>query len=181
MAAPGSRILLPYFSRTGRVERVAREIAAELSGRAQVVLAPIQPARERAYWNWLMLSFLPGSSVRLASPHAAPAADFEMVCLGLPKWTVSCPPVNRFLSGDWVAGCRFATFVCYGGFDESRYVRSLHARLSRKGGAVIASALFRRSEVDAGTHGQNLVDFCDAMLGALQGSRQLDPDPANVG
>ncbi|RPI27043.1 MAG: hypothetical protein EHM61_09785 [Acidobacteria bacterium] len=170
------RILLSYFSFTSRVESLARQIETCLTPRHDVTLTAIRPVRDRSYWHWLLLSFIPGSSVAITSPPTD-LRSFERVCLGFPKWTFSCPPVNRYLATLPALNqtARFGLFMAFGGFDEDRYLRDFAVRVSRKG-RVAATLAVKRSLIEAPECASYVHRFCELLVEAPSPSAALKLD-----
>ncbi|RPJ86899.1 MAG: hypothetical protein EHM18_03865 [Acidobacteria bacterium] len=160
------RILVVYYSFTSTVESLARSIETHLARGHQVTVTRIRPVRNRPYWQWLLLSFIPGCSVAITGPP--PNLDgFDRICLGFPKWTLSCPPLNRYLAMLPILPpeTSIGLFMGFGGFDEDRYLREVTARVSRRGRLVASLAVKRKL---AGTpESLSLVrQFCDALVDA---------------
>jgi hypothetical protein len=137
-------ILVAYFSYTSHVETLARMIESQWRSEHEVLVAPIVPVRNRPYWNWLLRSFLPGSKVA-TRPIPATIDQFDRVCLGFPKWTLSCPPLNDYLSRlPDQQKVPLGLFMSFGGFDEDRYLEELGRRTSKKGRLAVTLAVKRR-------------------------------------
>ncbi|MFB3903157.1 MAG: hypothetical protein ACE15E_06865 [Acidobacteriota bacterium] len=169
------RILVVYYSFTSTVETLARSIEACLAPGHQVTVARIRPLRERPYWRWLLLSFIPGSSVAIVDPGLDPRG-FDRICLGFPKWTFSCPPLNRYLAmmPKLPPETSLALFMSFGGFDEDRYLRRMVARVSRKG-RLIATLAVRRKLARTPESLSLIRQFCDAVVdGRSSASLKLD-------
>jgi hypothetical protein len=158
------RILLVYYSFTSSVESLARSIEACLLPAHSVTTEEISPIKARSYWNWLLLSFIPGSSVAIAS-RPVDLDSFDRICIGFPKWTFSCPPLNRYLAElpRLRPQTRLGLFTSFGGFDEDRYLRELTARISRKG-RVAASLAVKRKLVNTPEYTSLIRQFCDALV-----------------
>ena len=157
------RILIAYYSYTSRVETLARSLAACLSESHEVTVAPIRPLRERSYWNWLARSFVPGSTVAI-EPFGFHVQDFDRVCLGFPKWTLSCPPFSRFLNSlPQQSSSVLGLFMAYGGFDEDRFFRSMTRRAQAKG-RVVARLAVKRTRIESPACEAVVRAFCDAVV-----------------
>ncbi len=154
------KILVVYFSYQSTVEMAAESIAAHLVELGHAVqTARIQPAKARRYWKWLLLSFLPGTRVRIR-PVQIDFGSFDRMCLGFPKWTFSCPPINQFLAtADIPRSVPIALFTVYGGWDEERYLRTMIRRVSRTN-PVVAWLALKRKRVLAGKHLDAISGFC---------------------
>ncbi len=172
------RILVVYFSFTSTVERLAQSIESCLAPRHHVTVTTIRPVRARSYWYWLLLSFIPGSSVAIENPPEK-LDRFDRVCIGFPKWTFSCPPLNRYLAilPDMPSDMGLGLFMGFGGFDEDRYLRKIEARVSRKG-RLVASLAVRRKLVDSARSASLIRQFCNALVeGGSLASFKLDSTP----
>jgi hypothetical protein len=110
------------------------------------------------------LSFLPGSRVPIL-PLGLEAKRFDLLVLGCPKWTFSCPPFNEFVSRlDPARGTRAAFFTTYGGFDEKRFLRSMVHALERVGLNVVGQVAVPREKVRSDEYAATVDEFCDAIL-----------------
>ncbi len=158
------RILVVYYSFTSTVESLARSIAACLAGRHDVTITSITPVRGRSYWTWLLLSSIPGSSVAIGNPPAD-LDGLDRICMGFPKWTFSCPPVNRYLAmlPELPPETSLGLFMSFGGFDEDRYLREIAARVARKG-RLVASLAVKRRLADTPESLSIVQQFCDALV-----------------
>lgn len=137
------KILIAYFSWRGATHRVAARLRDDAAGH-EVLFLRIAPRRDRKYWRWLMLSLFPGSSVDI-DLGAIEASKYDLILVGSPKWTVSCPPFNRLLrrlSG--TTGKPVGYFMTYGGFDAERYVRATLKALESMGMKPIGSLAVKR-------------------------------------
>ena len=156
--------MIVYFSRTGHVEKLAEHLRAHLLPFGEVAMVRIEPVRQHGYWIWLACSFLPGLRVPI-QPVTTDLGEYDVVCLGFPKWTVSCPPVNQYLRSMQVKpGKRIGLFMSCGGFDEERYLRSMIKKVTRKGARVVAAVAIRRSTIRDGTFRNSLESFCRKIL-----------------
>ncbi|HXK61286.1 MAG TPA: hypothetical protein PLP42_15475 [Acidobacteriota bacterium] len=170
------KILIIYYSFTSSVERLAGSIQAFLSPSHQVSLATIRPERDRSYWHWLLLSFIPRSSVAIKAPAPDPTC-FDRVCLGFPKWTFSCPPLNRYLSAfpKLSPDACFGLFMSFGGFDEERYLQGIARRVSRKG-RLAATLAVKRRRIESPEAGLLVRRFCDSLIEAPSPAVELKLD-----
>ena len=158
------KILLAYFSWTGHTEKVAGEIHRLLKGSHQVEMCRIHPVKARGYWRWLALSFLRGSRVRI-TPTVTDLRPHDLLILGSPKWTVSCPPLNqyiRLLTGH--AGKRLIYFMTFGGFGQERFRDMIVRRVERRGLRVEGTLLVKRRHVQEGRFAEQVQDFCRRLL-----------------
>lgn len=150
-----------YYSRTG----TTRSVATDLDERfADATVHRIRPKSQRSYPNWLARSFVPGSSVDI-EPMRTDLTGETAVFIGVPKWTLSCPPVTEFLDRATLTGVPLGLFVTYGGFDEKRYTEHLVRRLKREGADVRATLLVQRDELGTAQYDDGLSEFTGAVLG----------------
>ena len=146
------RILVAFFSYTGNTRIVAEALSERLQGSCDVETVEIVPTRNRCYLHWLAYSFVPDSQVEIRNPEIALSA-YDAVALGFPKWTLSCPPLNTFISRFRnVGGPRFFLFMTCGGFDEQRFLRSVTTKLTRTGCNVVGALTVKRNQVKEGTY-----------------------------
>lgn len=140
------KILIAYFSWTGNTRTIAQEMASVLQPEHSVSVFEIIPLKERNYWEWLLLSFIPGSKVQIKNIDIDPS-EYNHLILGTPKWTLSCPPINQFISTlNWKG--KTSIFMTYGGFDEDRYLRSLQKRLEKFGHKISGTLKIKRREIE---------------------------------
>ena len=157
--ARGVRILVASYSRTGTTARLAGRATALLGELGhEVVEVAIVPRRELPYPVWLGLSFVPGAAVPLAGRYPDPSA-FDACLLAVPKWTLACPPVNRYLDRFGRRLPPTALVLTFGGFDEVRYLRSLERRLHRLGVVHLGALLLKRRTVESGAFEADLRAF----------------------
>lgn len=146
-----------YYSRTGNTERVATDLAGQLSNPK---VLKIQPVTDRTYPNWLVRSFVPHSTVPIR-PVETDVREYDPVFLGTPKWTLSCPPFTAYLSKLRITDVQTGLFVTYGGFDRERYVNSLSNRLKAKDANLVSSLSVKRSAIGTIQYFSGLERFLD--------------------
>lgn len=154
------KVVVVYYSRTGNTKAVASTIADNLD---LATLQSIQPRTERSYWNWLLRSFIPESSVAI-EPIETDLRDAEAVFLGTPKWTLSCPPITEFIRHAELNDVPTGLFVTYGGFDEHRYAQSLADQLKNRGADVQATLLVKRDAIGGDDYYDRVNTFCRQVL-----------------
>ena len=138
-------------------------IAQNLAGH-EVSIRRIIPVKDRGYTSWLALSFFPGSRVSIL-PFDVDVCDFDLVVLGCPKWTFSCPPFNELTSRLETKVARAAVFfITFGGFDEERYVASAVRNLRKRGFEVRSVLKVRTKNVQSGEYTSLVDDFCRGLL-----------------
>ncbi len=158
------KTLIVYYSWTGAVEKMAEQIRLHLKPFSEIVEERIVPVQEHGYWGWLMRSFLPGWRVPIR-PAGTETGAYDLVCLGFPKWTLSCPPVSQYVAAmRWPSGQKFGLFMSYGGFDGERYLKDMMKRVARKGARIVAAAPIRRGAVRDGSFKDAMERFCRELL-----------------
>ena len=153
-----ARLLVAYFSYTGDTKRVAEALLERLRG-YDVETEEIVPTHKRSYLHWLAYSFVPNSEVDIADAEVD-LSKFDVVLLGFPKWTLSCPPLNRFIHKIRnVDKPRFYLFMSCGGFDEQRYLDSLSRKLKKMNCSVVGSFTVKRREIQKETFSDSIDQF----------------------
>jgi hypothetical protein len=110
-----------------------------------------------------LYSFFPGSRVRVEAINSD-VSSYDLICLGSPKWTFSCPPFNEYLH--MLRGCRgkrFVLFATFGGFRERDFTTRIISSLKRKGASSISVLTVERRHVHDGAY-IKLVDDFSALL-----------------
>ena len=159
------KILVPYYSRSGYTERLAKALAAELIVRGhEVVLEKIVAVRERNKWLLVppLLPLLPLLPLYLLyppfrhgwlrryrqaeqdiKPLAHPdVSGFDLIILGGPKWLYISFPVARYLKTvQGLSGKKVGAFATFCGpplqvFELEMLFRPLMDRIHAKGACV---------------------------------------------
>lgn len=149
-----------YYSRTGSTRAVSSEIETHIDPDR---VERIRPRSRRTYWNWLLRSFIPGSTVDI-EPLLTDFRGATGLFLGSPKWTISCPPVNEFLKRARIDDVPMGVFVTYGGFDERRYLELLVDRVKASGGDVRATLLVKQDRIGSESYHERVASFCQSVL-----------------
>lgn len=153
------KALLCYFSYTGYTRTVAKRLNELLRLRYHVDLLELTPKKSRPYLIWLIYSFLPNSRVAI-NDCISDLTGYDLVCLGAPKWTFSCPPFNEYLDSlSNGTGKKLALFITYGGFRKQDFVRRIVNSLERKGVASIHVLMIRRRMIANGSYLALVDDF----------------------
>ena len=157
------KVLIAYFSWTGMTEKVADRIAKNLS-KQEVEVRRMMPSKQRGYLAWLTLSLFPGSRVKIQQLDCD-LSGFDLVMMGSPKWTLSCPPFNEFLGRlRNQLGKKVVYFMTYGGFDQERFARRAVSRLNALGCQVVDVLLVKRRLVETGEYAGVVDQFCARIL-----------------
>jgi hypothetical protein len=165
---PRPRVLVAYFSYTGNTRIVAEALSENLQRSSDVNTVEIVPERNRSYLHWLMYSFVPRSEVEIKNPEVD-LAGYDAVVLGFPKWTFSCPPLNRFIVRlRRVSGPKFFLLMTCGGFDDRRFLRSIKRKLVQTGCNVVESLTVKRNDVRRKEYGMAVDLFAKVVEEHLQ-------------
>lgn len=154
-------ILLVYFSLTGNTKSVSQEISKHLSINNKVDICEIIPKKSRKYFQWLLMSFIPGLKVKIQST-INDISKYDLVILGSPKWTINSPPLNEYLNS--LIGCHnqmAAVFITFGGYGEKKYLLQIKNSLIKKGLQPIDSLAIKRGSLNKGEHYMLIKTFCN--------------------
>ena len=150
-----ARLLVAYFSYTGDTRRVAEALLERLR-RYDFETVEIVPTRKRSNLHWLAYSFVPNSEVDIANAEMD-LSKYDAILLGFPKWTFSCPPLNRFIHKMRnIDKPRFYLFMSCGGFDAQRFLDSLTHKLTKKGCNVVECLTVKRNQVQRDTYAESV-------------------------
>jgi len=153
------RLLVAHFSYTGNTKRIAQGLSEKLQQSYDIEIVEIVPTHKRSYLHWLAYSFVPDSEVEIENPETE-LSHYDVVLLGFPKWTFSCPPLNRYIRKLRSLGKpRFYLFMTCGGFDEQRFLNSMTRRLTKMGCNVVESLTITRKQIQDGTYAQSVDSF----------------------
>jgi hypothetical protein len=154
-----ARVLVAYYSYTGNTKRIAQALADRLQNFCDVKNMEIVPTCKRCYLHWLAYSLVSDSEVGIENSDVE-LSHYDVVLLGFPKWTFSCPPLNRFIRKlRSVNGPRFYLFMTCGGFDEQRFLDSLTHKLDRMGCNIIGSLTIERKQIQRETYCKSVDSF----------------------
>lgn len=154
-----SGTLVVYFSRTGRTERIALEIAAA-SG------ADIERIEERRGRSGLLGYLRSGREayrkqlVEIEPPSKRPS-DYDLVVLGTPVWAGNvCSPVRAYVAAFKGTFKRVALFCTEGGSGAPRVFGDL-AELC--GLSAIATLVILEKEIKANSYNDKLAQFIESI------------------
>jgi len=154
-----AKLLIAYYSYTGTTRSVAQSLAERLREFFDIEIVEIAPTRARCYVHWLAYSFIPGAEVEIVTPEME-LSKFDVVLLGFPKWTFSCPPLNRFVHKlKSLDKPRFYLFMTCGGFDDQRFLGNVTRKLAKTGCNVAGSLTIERKMIQRGTYRSSIDTF----------------------
>jgi len=134
------KILVIYYSQTGRTKRVAKELTDILGSRgAEVKQARIEPEEERDY-NTNITEARKGVAAKVKLT-LTDVSVYDLLCMGTPVWSSApAPSVNGYLATcSGLEGKKAACFATYGGGSARSTLEKLRAKLEEKGAKVIGS------------------------------------------
>jgi flavorubredoxin len=154
-----ARLLIAYFSYSGNTRRIAEALMERLRNSCDVEIVEVAPTRKRSYLHWLAYSFVPDSEVEIENPEME-LSRYDVVLLGFPKWTFSCPPLNRFIRKLRSRNKpRFHLFMTSGGFDEQRFLDNMTHKLTKMGCNILESLTVRRKQIQRETYVESVDSF----------------------
>jgi hypothetical protein len=154
-----ARLLVAYFSYTGNTKRIAQALADRLRNSYDVETLEIIPTRRRRYLLWLAYSFVPDSEVDIEG-HETELSHYDVVLLGFPKWTFSCPPINRFIHRlGSLNKPKFYLFMTCGGFDAQRFLDSFTRKLVSMGCNIVGSLTINRKQIQGEIYCESVDSF----------------------
>jgi hypothetical protein len=162
------KILIAYYSRSGHTEKLAEIITEELKSRGHtVIIERIKAVREPNKWVLLAkqiytyplialalynlpfrrwwLQHYPQVEADIQPPAYPDVSEFDLVCIGGPKWAEISYPVARYLKQ--VKGLKnksVGAFATFGGpplevFELELINKPVSDRVQRLGGTVVAT------------------------------------------
>ena len=155
------KILIIYYSRTGRTRKVAERLAALLKADLEPL---IESGARRGFWGYLRAgrdAILKRPSTLKPLTHTP--ADYDLILLGTPIWAFTlCPAVRTFLEQYAPSIRRAALFCTHGGGGPARAPAEAESILAAPL-AVPVLALQDRL-VDRGSADLEISRFADAVL-----------------
>lgn len=167
------RILLVYFSWTGNTRYVAQEISKHLSINNEVDICEIIPQKSRKYFQWLLMSFIPGLKVKIQST-INDISKYDLLIVGSPKWTLNSPPLNEYLNS--LIGCNeqmAAIFITFGGYGAKKYILKIENSLIKKGLQPVESFTIKRSSLNKGEKHEIITSFCNNIQNIISKKVQI--------
>jgi flavodoxin len=155
-----ARVLVVYYSRTGRTRRIAQAISTALGADLEEI-GDRTDRRGTAGYVRSALEALLGASTEIERPERD-VASYEVVVVGTPVWYAAVSsPVRTYL---WLERDRLpqvAFFLTHGGMGSDRVLGQMSA-LARK--QPIARLVLRAREVESGAHREKVAGFARSLL-----------------
>ena len=139
-----------YFSYTGNSEKIAEAFASKLNCR----VVEIKSSRNRSYFGWLLLSFIPGFGVGVS--HERVEGDEIVLCF--PKWTFNCPPVTSFIKSGKLRGKRIFIIVVCGGWRPENYTSKYAQIVEKYGGKVVGWRIIKKKYLNEVLNSEELLE-----------------------
>ncbi|MDP2663913.1 MAG: ATP-binding protein [bacterium] len=168
------RILIAYYSKKGRTEKVADTIKAELEGRGHKIdIEKIKPAREHNFLSWFFIRIFRGEC-QIQTPRISDVSGYDAICLGSPNWTRVSLPLARYIKE--VEGIKyknvgfFATTTLWPFIEwyilsayllNSTFSRIVEKRKGRVVSSIMLSSFFRRWSYSSQYGQKTIRNFCD--------------------
>ncbi len=162
------KILVAYFSYTGRTEKIANLICESFSKfKLEFDIVKIQPILNLPYLFWLLFSFFPRLSFPLKKFRLN--GIYDIIVLGSPKWTLNCPPVMsfiNFLKSNFkdVKKPKIAFYITYGGFKEDAFLEKFLKIFKANNFEVVEFDKFKRRDIDEGRIFERVEIFANKIL-----------------
>ncbi len=168
------RILVAYYSKKGRTEKVAEAIKTELENRGHKIdVEKIKPAKEHNFWGWFFIRIFKGEC-QIQPPKISDVSKYDAICFGSPNWTrVSLPLASylREVDGIKYKNIGFFTTTTLWPFIEwyilsayllnATFVRIVEKRKGRVIVSIILSSFLKRWSYSS-KYGQKAIkNFCD--------------------
>ena len=154
------RVLIVYYSRTGKTERVATDLAARLHADIERI---DDKAKRGGFFGYMRAVYDSARNIAadIAKPHKDPA-DYAITVVGTPVWGWKMTPAARgYLERTGGRARALAFFVTSGNTDAGKIVPAMEAI----GGArAIAFTGFNEAELkDPATYESKLATFIAAL------------------
>lgn len=145
------KILIAYYSRRGRTEKVARALKEELERRNHSVdLETIKPIKEHSWRVWFFIRLLKRET-QIQKPKISDLSKYDVICLGSPNWSRLSLPMARYLKE--IKGIQYKNVGVFGTtafwpqlekylFSAFLFDFTFARAVNKKGGRIIVSQLF---------------------------------------
>jgi flavodoxin len=131
------KVLVAYFSRSGRTKRVAERLARELGGSAMAIG---ERGSRRGLFGYQRSLFeaVTGCEAKIEPPRKA-SRDFDLMLIGTPIWGWRLSSPVRAFARRYGKGCQRVAFFCtMGGSGDRAAFAELERLVGRRPEAVLA-------------------------------------------
>jgi flavodoxin len=136
------KMLVAYYSLTGKTDVVAQALAKELGAD----LRRVEDIEEPSVTWWFMIT-RSISAIRGVESEIKPIAlgfeGYDRVFVGSPVWAGSpSTPINAFIAKADFTGKEVILFMTMGGNDASGALKKMSERIEKRGGKIVGSFAF---------------------------------------
>ncbi len=140
------KILVVYYSKTGKTKEIAHSIANELADRNEVKLRRIKMKNEKNLLATYLLDTK--KAIRREKPEIAVTdydhTDYDFIFLGTPVWSSKpAPAINTYLDRSNFKEKRVALFATLKMSGGEKVIKILTEEIEKKGGKVIDSIIIK--------------------------------------
>jgi flavodoxin len=155
-----NKILVVYYSRTGRTRQIAEAIAARLNADIE----PIQDGGRRMGVRGYLRSLLEAMQnrvIHISAPTKDPSA-YELTILGTPVWAQQmCSPMRAYITGQRQSFKKIAVFCTQGGSGGSKVADHIVELCGR--GPAAATLVLNEAEIEESTFAAKLNGFIQSL------------------
>ncbi len=153
------RILVVYYSRTGRTQQIAEAIAAQLNADIE----PIRDGGRRLGFRGYLRSLLEAMQkrvIRISAPTKDPSA-YDLTILGTPVWARNmCSPMRAYISAQRHRFKRIAVFCTQGGSGGTAVADKIAELCARRPAATL---VLNEDEIKENQFSANLDRFAQSL------------------
>ncbi len=154
------RILVVYYSRTGRTRQIAEAIAAQLSADIEPIQDGGQRLGTRGYLRSL-LEAIQNRGVRILAPTKNPS-DYDLIVLGTPVWAHNmCTPMRAYIKAQQQRFREIAVFCTQGGSGGSKVAGQVAESCGR---SPVATLVLNEDEIKKNQFATKLDGFIQSIL-----------------
>jgi len=154
------RILVVYYSRTGRTRQIAEAIAAQLSADIEPIQDGGQRLGTRGYLRSL-LEAIQNRGVRILAPTKNPS-DYDLIILGTPVWAHNmCTPMRAYIKAQQQRFREIAVFCTQGGSGGSKVAGQVAESCGR---SPVATLVLNEDEIKKNQFATKLDGFIQSIL-----------------
>jgi len=140
------KILIVYYSKTGKTKEIAHSIANELTDGNEVKLRRLKMKDERNLLTTYLLDAK--KAIRREKPEIEALnydhKEYDLILLGTPVWSAyPAPAINTYLGRSDFKNKRAALFVTLRMMGGEKVIRILTEEIEKKGGKIIDSIIIK--------------------------------------
>jgi len=132
------KVLVIYYSQTGKTKRIAEEIAKDFKAAGnEAKLTSIEPVEEKDYTTNVREA-REGTEAKI-KPTVSDVSGYDLICVGTPVWSSSpATPVNGYIASmTGIKDKKAACFATYGGGSAASTLEKLRKKLEEKEAIVV--------------------------------------------